>query len=69
MKKLLLSKKVLVSLVGVLVAILVSAGLVDPAQQDAVITAIVVLVASFNIGQGIADGLSKGATSANRGDK
>ena len=69
MKNLLLSKKVLVSLIGVVVAILVSVGLVDPAKQDAVITAIVVLVGSFNIGQGIADGLSKGATSANRGDK
>jgi len=68
MKKLLLSKKVLVSIIGVIVMLLVGAGIIEPDKQDAVITAIVVLITSFNIGQGLADGLSKGATSASRED-
>ena len=52
------------SLVGLVIALAVSAGLIAPEQQDTIITAIVAIIGSFNIGQGIADGLSKGQTSA-----
>ena len=64
MKSIFLSKKVIVSLVGLVIALAVSAGLIAPEQQDTIITAIVAIIGSFNIGQGIADGLSKGQTSA-----
>jgi len=64
MKNIFLSKKVIVSLVGLVIALAVSAGLIAPEQQDTIITAIVAIIGSFNIGQGIADGLSKGQTSA-----
>jgi hypothetical protein len=67
MKKIFLSKKVIVSLVGLIMSVLVAAGAPLPAgMESTIIQAIVALIASFNIGQGIADGLSKGRTSAGR---
>ena len=67
-KNLLLSKKVLVTLVGLLAAILAQSGIVNltPEALDTITTAIIAIVGSFNVGQGIADGLSKGQTSARR---
>jgi len=59
------SKKVWVSLVGLVVAVLTAAGItVPPGLESAVLTVIAAIVGAFNIGQGLADGLSAGATSA-----
>lgn len=67
MKKVLLSKKVIVSLVGLVLSILVAVGVPVPqGMENSIIMAITALVGSFNIGQGLADGLSKGRTSAGR---
>ena len=62
-----MSKKVMVSLVGLVVAILSTVGLdLPPAQQEILLYVITAITGSFNIGQGIADGLSKGVTSSTK---
>ena len=67
MKRIFLSKKVIVSIVALILSILVASGVPVPAgMEDLIIKAIIALAASFNIGQGLADGLSKGRTSAGR---
>ena len=67
MQKIFLSKKVIVSLVGLIVSVLIAAGINLPDDtQKLLIEVILGIISSFNIGQGIADGLSKGRTSAGR---
>jgi len=65
MTELLKSKKMILSLVGILAVVgLVIAGR-DLETIQWVGGFITGIVASLNVGQGLADGLSKGATSAN----
>ena len=67
MQKIFLSKKVIVSLVGLIVSVIIAAGINLPDDtQKLLIEVILGIISSFNIGQGIADGLSKGRTSAGR---
>ena len=67
MKKILLSKKFIVSIAGLLASVLLGFGVDIPKDQlVALLSAIAAIVGSFNIGQGVADGMSKGRTSANR---
>lgn len=67
LKKLLLSKKIVVSFVSLVVAILAANGVVVPEGMEGQIAALVIALAGlFNIGQGLADGLSNGATSAGK---
>ena len=67
MKKILLSKKVIVSLVGLLMSVGVASGLpVPPGSEGLLLKVIASIVGAFNIGQGLADGLSKGRTSAGK---
>jgi len=66
-KKIVASKKFWVSLVGLIIAILAANGIIVPPGTEAIALKIIAaVVGSFNIGQGIADGLSKGATSAGK---
>lgn len=66
-KRIISSKKVLVSLVGLALAVLTAAGYTVPqGTEDAALKIIGAIVGAFNIGQGMADGLSGGATSAGR---
>lgn len=65
LKKILYSKKVIVTLIGLFAALLSQVGFdLTPEAQDALLKLIIALVGSFNIGQGLADGLSRGKTSA-----
>lgn len=65
MKKVLLSKKVLVSLVGLIAGVVVAVGVPLPEGTEELLLAVIgSIVGTFNIGQGLADGLSKGRTSA-----
>jgi uncharacterized membrane protein (DUF441 family) len=58
------SKKFWVSLAGLIVAILAAKGvLVDPDMKAKILELVTVIVGSYNAGQGIADGVSRGATS------
>jgi hypothetical protein len=58
------SKKFWVSLAGLVLAILAANGVVIPEDiKSKVIELITVIAAAYNIGQGVADGVSKGATS------
>ena len=67
MKKVLLSKKVIVSLVGLILSILVATGVpVPPGSEELLLKVIATIIGAFNIGQGLADGLSKGRTSAGK---
>ncbi len=53
-----ISRKLIISLLGLIFAILAANGVIVPeATQDAVANAIIAIVASYNIGQGIADGM------------
>jgi len=64
-KRIMSSKKVLISLAGLLLAVLTAAGYTVPeGLEDATLKIIGAIVGAFNIGQGLADGLSGGATSA-----
>jgi ABC-type Na+ efflux pump permease subunit len=66
-KKIVLSKKFIVSIAGLIAAALVGIGVDIPQEQIAgLLAAIAAIVASFNIGQGFADGRSVGRTSAGR---
>lgn len=66
-KRIFLSKKVIVSLIGLIVAIATVAGIdISPVTQALLLKIVATIVASFNVGQGLADGLSKGRTSATR---
>ena len=68
MKKIFLSKKVIVSLVGLALAVLTAMGVgVPEGMEEVLLKTILGIVGAFNIGQGIADGISKGATSARNG--
>ncbi len=68
MKNILMSKKVIVTFIGFILAILAAAGVGIPDGMEKTVTEVVLaIVASFNIGQGLADGLSKGQTSARNG--
>lgn len=69
MKKILLSKKVLVSLVGLIAGVAVAVGVPLPEGTEELLLAVIgSIVGTFNIGQGLADGLSRGRTSAGRED-
>lgn len=58
------SKKFWVSLAGLILAILAAKGvLVDPDMKAKILELIMVIVGSYNGGQGIADGVSRGMTS------
>lgn len=58
------SKKFWVSFAGIIFAILASQGWVFSEDvRSSVIELIMVIVAAFNVGQGVADGLSAGKTS------
>jgi len=58
------SKKLLTTLAGIASVILVNFFGLEAQTASEVITAVAAIAGSFNLGQGIADGLSKGATSA-----
>ncbi len=59
-----LSKKLWVSLVGLILAVLAANGVAIPDQLETqVVELIMAIVASYNVGQGVADGVSKGRTS------
>ena len=65
LKRIFFSKKVIVSLVGLIMAVLVVVGVDVPLGTEALLLKVIAaIVGSFNVGQGVADGLSKGATSA-----
>ncbi|MFQ5662690.1 MAG: hypothetical protein ACE5HL_02535 [Terriglobia bacterium] len=58
------SKKFWVSLVGLIFAVLTAYGLtVPPEVRVKTLEVIMAIVAAYNVGQGIADGVSKGETS------
>ena len=58
------SKKFAITLSGIIVVILVNVvGVTEEAAKEITI-AIMGILAAFNIGQGVADGLSKGKTSS-----
>lgn len=60
-----ITKKIIVSVIGLACALLAGYGINIPDElQKALIDAIMVIVGSYNIGQGIADGLSGGKTSS-----
>lgn len=68
MKRILLSKKVWVSIVGLacaLVSTLVGRD-IPPEVQANLMAFIGSIIVSFNVGQGLADGISRGRTSAGR---
>lgn len=65
LKKILNSKKVVVSLVGLTVSVALALGFEVPAgTEELLLKVIATIVGAFNVGQGLADGLSKGRTSA-----
>lgn len=67
MRKILYSKKVIVSLVGLITSLLIVFGVnVPPGTEILLLKVIAAVVGSFNLGQGLADGLSGGRTSAGR---
>jgi uncharacterized membrane protein len=58
------SKKFWVSLVGLILAILAAYGVIVPADVKAsILQLIMAIVGAYNVGQGIADGVSGGRTS------
>ena len=58
------SKKFWVSLVGLILAILAANGVAVPEEfRTKILELIMAIVAAYNIGQGIADGVSGGKTS------
>ncbi len=57
------SKKFWVSLVGLIFAIVPAIVHLDPDVKAKLLELIMVIVGSYNAGQGIADGVSRGATS------
>ncbi len=68
-QKLFLRKKMLATLIGLLCGFLAAKGLDIPDPvREALLEFILVVVGSFNIGQGISDGLSKGKTSASHSE-
>lgn len=67
LKRIVSSKKVWVSAIGLVAAILTATGVdVPPEIRATALKIIGAIVGAFNIGQGLADGLSGGATSAGR---
>ena len=67
LRKIFFSKKVIVSLVGLVMSLLVAFGVpVPPGTEVLLLKVIAAIVGAFNLGQGLADGLSKGRTSAGR---
>ena len=65
LKKLFLRKKMIATMIGLLCGFLAVKGFDIPdGVREALLEFILVVVGSFNIGQGISDGLSKGKTSA-----
>ncbi len=58
------SKKLWTTISGIISVILVSQFGLTPEMSDIVIMAVATIAGSFNIGQGIADGLSDGKTSS-----
>lgn len=64
-RKIFTSKKVIVSLVGLVISVLVASGVaVPPGSEVILLKVIAAIVGAFNLGQGLADGLSNGKTSA-----
>jgi hypothetical protein len=58
------SKKFWVSLVGLVFAVLAARGvLIPPDVRSNIIELIMVIVSAYDVGQGIADGVSQGKTS------
>ena len=67
LKRVFVSKKVIISLAGLIASVLVAFGVpVPPGTEALLLKVIAAIVGAFNIGQGLADGLSKGRTSAGR---
>lgn len=67
MKKIVTSKKFIVSMAGIIAAALTAAGIGIPEEHiAALLGAIAAIVGTFNVGQGVADAGSKGRTSAGR---
>lgn len=61
------SKKVVVSITALILSVLVACGVaVPPGMEPLLLKVIAAIVGAFNVGQGVADGLSKGRTSAGR---
>jgi len=70
MKDIFKSKKVITTIIGLIVMIAAAKGLnVDPKIQEVVIQMIGVVIGGYNIGQGVADGFSGGATSSVAAEK
>lgn len=64
-RKIFTSKKVIVSLVGLVIAVLVASGVAVPPGSEAILLKVIAaIVGAFNLGQGLADGFSGGKTSA-----
>ena len=67
LRKMFYSKKVMVSLVALIASLLAVNGVgVPPGTEALLLKVIAAIVGAFNVGQGLADGLSKGRTSASR---
>lgn len=58
------SKKFMATLLGIVGVVLVQLVGIAPEQAKVVTEIIGAIVGTFNVGQGIADGISKGATSS-----
>ena len=67
MRNVLCSKKVLLSLVGIGCVLVLALTGKDPELVKWLGGFVTGIVASFSVAQGLADGLSRGATSASRG--
>ena len=65
MKNLLMSKKSLTTLIGIITVILINVIGINPDQAKTITDAIMIIVGIYLGAQGIADGLSKGVTSSN----
>jgi uncharacterized membrane protein len=68
MRRALQSKKIWVSIIGAVVALILAilawAGVnIPPDVRTGILNLIAAIVASYNVGQGVADGLSRGRTS------
>lgn len=58
-----ITKKSVASMLGV-AACLVTAGVFPPATAAVVVKCVALITAAYNVGQGFADGMSRGETSA-----